>query len=119
MEVWEDVDIREVRRKSISLSELFIKRVDALADNALALASPRDPALRGSHVALTHPQGYELMQALIARGVIGDFRAPDIVRFSITPLYSSYVDVWQAVTVLGEALAGLNRAEHLHRNPVT
>ena len=119
LEIWQDIDIREVRRKSESLSELFIKRVDSLAGSGLALASPRDSARRGSHVALTHAQGYELMQALIARGVIGDFRAPDVVRFSITPLYLRYTDVWQAVSVLGEVAAGLSRSEHLRRNPVT
>jgi kynureninase len=119
LEVWADVDIREVRRKSVSLSELFIERVDALGDGALSVASPRNPEQRGSHVALTHPQGYELMQALIARGVIGDFRAPDVVRFSITPLYLSYVDVWQAAAVLGDVLKGLSRTEQLRRNPVT
>jgi len=119
LEVWEDIDLREVRRKSEALSELFIKRVDALTGSGLSLASPRDPARRGSHVALTHPQGYELMQALIARGVIGDFRAPDVVRFSITPLYLRYVDVWQAVNVLGEVAAALNRTEHLQRSSVT
>ena len=119
LEVWEGVDIREVRRKSEALSELFIKRVDALTGSGLSLASPRDTARRGSHVALTHEQGYELMQALIARGVIGDFRAPDVVRFSITPLYLRYADVWQAVSVLGEVASGLSRTEHLRRNPVT
>jgi kynureninase len=119
LEVWENIDIRDVRRKAESLSELFIKRVDALTGSGLSLASPRDTARRGSHVALTHPQGYELMQALIARGVIGDFRAPDVVRFSITPLYLRYTDVWQAVTVLGEVAAALSRTEHLRRNPVT
>jgi kynureninase len=119
LEIWDDIDIREVRRKSAALSELFIKRVEALAASGLSLASPRDAARRGSHVALTHPQGYELMQALIARGVVGDFRAPDVVRFSITPLYLRYADVWQAVTVLGEVAAGLSRTEHLRRNAVT
>jgi kynureninase len=119
LEVWEGIDIREIRRKSEALSELFIGRVDTLEGSGLSLASPRDPARRGSHVALTHPQGYELMQALIARGVIGDFRAPDVVRFSITPLYLRYADVWRAATVLGEVAAGLSRTEHLRRNPVT
>jgi kynureninase len=119
LEVWDDIDIREVRRKSESLSELFIQRVGSLAGSGLSLASPRDAARRGSHVALTHPQGYELMQALIARGVIGDFRAPDTVRFSITPLYMGYADVWRAVAILGDVLAGLKATEHLRRNPVT
>jgi kynureninase len=119
MEIWDGIDIRAVRRKSEALSELFIRRVEALGEGDLALASPRETGRRGSHVALRHAQGYELMQALIARGVIGDFRAPDIVRFSITPLYLGYADVWRAVTVLGEVVAGLNRTEHLRRNAVT
>ena len=119
LEIWDDIDLRDVRRKSEELSELFITRVEALADSALSLASPREAARRGSHVALTHPRGYELMQALIARGVIGDFRAPDIVRFSITPLYLRYADVWQAVTILGDVLAGLSRSEKIRRNTVT
>jgi kynureninase len=101
------------------LSELFITRVEALTGSGLALASPRETARRGSHVALTHPQGYELMQALIARGVIGDFRAPDIVRFSFTPLYLRYVDVWRAVTIMGDVLAALSPTEHIRRNIVT
>jgi kynureninase len=119
LEIWDDIDIREVRRKSESLSELFIQRVEALTGSGLSVASPRDAARRGSHVALTHLQGYELMQALIARGVIGDFRAPDVVRFSMTPLYLSYADVWRAADILGEVLAGLEGTEHLRRNPVT
>ncbi|HEX3950593.1 MAG TPA: kynureninase [Steroidobacteraceae bacterium] len=119
LEIWDDIDIREVRRKSVSMSELFIARVEALKGSGLALASPREAARRGSHVALAHAQGYELMQALIARGVIGDFRAPNIVRFSITPLYLRYVDVWEATAILGEVAAGLSRTEHLRRNTVT
>ena len=70
-------------------------------------------------MALTHPRGYELMQALIARGVIGDFRAPDIVRFGFAPLYLRYVDVWDAVTILGEVLAALDRTELARRSAVT
>ena len=53
----------------------------------MALASPRDPDARGSQISFRHPEGYAVMQALIARGVVGDFRAPDILRFGITPLY--------------------------------
>jgi kynureninase len=119
LEIWDDIDLREVRRKSEALSELFIARVEALTGSGLSVASPRAAAQRGSHVALAHPQGYELMQALIARGVIGDFRAPDIVRFSFTPLYVRYADVWRAAAILGEALAALNPTEHIRRNVVT
>jgi kynureninase len=119
LDVWDDIDLREVRKKSEALSDLFIRRVEALARNELTLASPRNPAERGSHVALALPQGYELMQAMIARGVIGDFRSPDIVRFAFTPLYLRYADVWNAAQILGEALTHLNPAEHVRRNAVT
>ena len=99
--VWNDIDLRSVRHKSEELSELFIARVEASGNPEISLASPREAARRGSHIALTHPRGYELMQALIQRGVTGDFRAPDIVRFAFTPLYLRYVDVWHAVTLMG------------------
>jgi kynureninase len=119
LDLWDDIDLREVRRKCESLSELFIERTASLTGKGLSLASPRESWQRGSHVALRHVQGYELMQALIARGVIGDFRAPDIIRFAITPLYLRYADIWNAADILGEALAHLNPSEHVARNPVT
>jgi kynureninase len=119
LDLWDDIDLKEVRRKSEALSELFITRIEALVRSGLTLASPREAARRGSHVALTHAQGYELMQALIARGVIGDFRAPDVVRFAFTPLYLRYVDVWNAAAILGEALANLSPTEYVRRNAVT
>jgi kynureninase len=119
LDIWDGMDIGAVRRKSEALSELFIARIEALTGSGLSLASPRDTARRGSHVALTHSQGYELMQALIARGVIGDFRAPDVVRFAFTPLYQRYVDAWNAAAILGEVLANLSPTEHVRRNAVT
>ena len=109
-----------MRAKSQALTELFITRIEALGESGLRLASPRDANARGSHVSLTFARGYELIQALIARGVIGDFRAPDIVRFGFTPLYLRYVDVWDAVTFTGEVLsAGLEAAEPGQRSAVT
>lgn len=120
LQVWDGVDLRAVRRKSEALSELFIARVEALTGSGLLLASPREATGRGSHIALTHAHGYDLMQALIARGVIGDFRSPNIVRFAFTPLYLRFVDVWDAVTILGEVLAAsFGRTEHGRRNAVT
>ncbi|MGA8709184.1 MAG: kynureninase [Steroidobacteraceae bacterium] len=119
LEVWEDIDLRDVRSKSQRLTELFIQRIGALAAAGLVLCSPSDRCRRGSHVALTHARGYELMQALIARGVIGDFRTPDIVRFAFTPLYLRYVDVWDAVDMLQEVLATLDDAVLIRRNVVT
>jgi kynureninase len=93
-------DMNALRRKSIALTELFIELVETRCAG-LQLASPRDAARRGSQVSFAHPSaGYPMMQALIARGVIGDFRAPDILRFGFTPLYTRFIDVWDAVEQL-------------------
>ena len=96
-----------IRDKSIALSGLFIELADArLARYGLTVVTPRDHHARGSQVSLAHPTGgYAIMQALIARGVIGDFRAPDILRFGFTPLYTRFVDVWDAVDRLEQVLA--------------
>ncbi|MCC5976715.1 MAG: kynureninase [Salinarimonas sp.] len=103
--LWDDVDIDAVRAKSLALTGAFIDTVEALCPDAgLTLITPRDPARRGSQVSFHHPQAYAVMQALIARGVIGDFRAPDILRFGFTPLYTRFVDVFDAVSVLAEVL---------------
>lgn len=96
MEVWDGVDMAEVRKASIALQELFIKEVEARVP-ALTLASPRDAQQRGSQVSFRFEEGYAAMQALIARGVIGDFRAPDTMRFGFTPLYLDQEDVLAAV----------------------
>lgn len=99
MDIWDRVDMADVRARSIELTEAFIAGVEA-ACPALTLASPRDPAARGSQVSFRHPEGYAIMQALIAHGVIGDFRAPDILRFGFTPLYTAMADVTGAVAIL-------------------
>jgi kynureninase len=95
-----------LRDKSVQLTRLFIELVEArCAGHGLALASPREDAQRGSQVCFAHAQGgYAMVQALIARGVIGDFRAPDILRFGFTPLYTRFVDVWDAVEHLRQVL---------------
>jgi kynureninase len=116
LQVWEGIDMLAVRSKSQLLSELLIERVAPLG---VGLASPRGAANRGSHVALTHERGYELMQALIARGVIGDFRPPDVMRFALTPLYQRCVDIWDAAAVLQDELARLGPPRRLVRNAVT
>ena len=104
LDAWDDVDISDLDAARVRLSERFIAEVEARCEG-VTLATPRDPAARGSQVSFRHAQGYAVMQALIARGVIGDFRAPDILRFGITPLYQSEEDMVRAAEVLADILA--------------
>ena len=100
------VDMAAVRAKSVAQTACFADLVAArCAGHGLVLASPAEADRRGSQVCFAHPEAYPIMQALIARGVIGDFRAPDILRFGITPLYLRFVDLWDAVEVLRDVLA--------------
>ena len=111
-----------LRAKSIALTQLFIELVEhRCAAHALSLVSPRNSERRGSQVCFSHPHAYAVMQALIKRGVIGDFRAPDILRFGLAPLYVGYVDVWNAVEALHQVLVGheWQRAEFQTRETVT
>ncbi|MCG7506203.1 kynureninase [Mesorhizobium retamae] len=103
MDAWEGVSMADVRKQSIALADLFIHEVEARCPE-LTLASPRNGAERGSQVSFRHPEGYAIMQALIARGVIGDFRAPDAVRFGFTPLYIGEQEVLGAVGVLEDVM---------------
>ena len=106
LDVFADVDMARLREKSVALCELFIGRVEALCgDFGVTLVSPRDPARRGSQVSFAHENAYAVMQALIARRVVGDFRAPDILRFGFTPLYIRFTDVFDAAAVLHDVLA--------------
>jgi kynureninase len=104
LDVWDSVDMADLRARSLELQGIFIDRVEA-ACPTLTLATPRDPAQRGSQVSFRHPDGYAIMQALIAEGVIGDFRAPDILRFGFTPLYLSPDDVARAADMLCDIMA--------------
>lgn len=103
IDIWDMADMADVRAKSIELTEMFIKRVEATCPE-LELASPRNPELRGSQVSFKFTDGYAAMQALIARGVIGDFRAPDIMRFGFTPLYVDENDVEQAAEIVADIM---------------
>ena len=103
LDVWEGVDLQVLRQRSIELAEVFIKEVEARCPG-VTFASPRDPAQRGSHVSFRFEHGYPCMQALIAQNVIGDFRAPDIMRFGITPLFIDEADILRAVDVLEDIL---------------
>ena len=105
LDLWDDVDMAALRRKSESLCSLFITLVGSrCAAHGVTIAGPRDMARRGSHVSLHHPQGYAVMQALIEANVIGDFRSPDMMRFGFAPLYNSHADVWDAVDCLARIL---------------
>ena len=106
LDTFEGVALDDLEAKQQRLSQLFVDEVEARCGGEVRLASPRDPAQRGSHVSFAHADGYAVMQALIARGVIGDFRAPDLMRFGFAPLYNGFADAWRAAEALGEVLAG-------------
>lgn len=119
LEAFEGVDLAELRRKSLALGELFLERVkERCAGQGLEIACPEGEE-RGSQVSLRHEAGYAIVQALIARGVVGDFRAPDILRFGLAPLYLRYIDVWDAVEQLRAVLeSGEWREERFLRRGV-
>ena len=95
-----------VREKSLRQTNLFAELVEQSCPGVFGLVSPVDPVQRGSQACLSHPDAAAIMERLIARGVIGDFRPPDILRFGVTPLYTRFVDVWDAV----QAVAAFARA---------
>ena len=107
LEVFDGVDFSQLRTKSQQLGDLFLTLVDERCGAwGFEVVCPRDPEARGSQVSLRHEAGHAIVQALIARGVVGDFRAPDILRFGLTPLYLGYADVWDAVEHLSQVMAG-------------
>lgn len=115
-------DMRELRKKSLRLSQLFIERMEErCVEFGFALVSPRDADLRGSQVSYAHPHAYEIVQALKAAEVIGDFRTPDILRIGLTPLYLRYADVVEAVERIREICLtrAWDKAEYRERAAVT
>jgi kynureninase len=109
-----------VRQKSLALTDLFIQLVeDRCARHQLGLVTPRHHAQRGSHVSFTHAHAYAVIQALIERGVVGDYREPGIMRFGFTPLYTSYTEVWDAVDILKEILDHETYDANIQRHAVT
>ncbi|HEX9858323.1 MAG TPA: kynureninase [Paracoccaceae bacterium] len=124
LDIWDRVDMADLRAASLALTDQFIAGVEAACpqrDSGLTLATPRDHARRGSQVSFRHPQGYAIMQALIARGVVGDFRAPDILRFGFTPLFIGADDVARAIAIIADVVQnGLwDRPEYKTRARVT
>jgi kynureninase len=99
-----EAPIHAIRTKSLKLADLFMALMKQEA--GFTALTPTEPALRGSQVSFAHPEGYAIMQSLIGRGVIGDFRAPDVLRFGLAPLHVRFVDVWDAVTVLRDVMRG-------------
>ena len=107
LDVWDHVNIHQVRAKSLAMTDLFMSLVAERLNGIFDIVTPTDHTKRGSQVALRHDEAYGIIQALIERNVIGDFRDPDICRFGFTPLYLRFVDVYDAV----EHLVGVMKAE--------
>jgi kynureninase len=103
LDALEGIEIAALREKSAALTELFIARLTMLLPG-LDIVTPRQPARRGSQVAIAFKEGYSVVQAMIERGVIGDFRAPDIMRFGFAPLYLRFADVWDACEILAACI---------------
>lgn len=120
LDIWDHVDMQALRKRSIELTSAFIQQVEATCPEVL-LVTPREPDQRGSQVSFRHPQAYAIMQALIAQGVIGDFRAPDILRFGFAPLYNDLEDVSRAAAILTSVIKtkSWDRPEYHHRSKVT
>ena len=118
LDIFNDVNMEDVRAKSQQLGDLFLSRA---LSAGLETVSPMPGKPRGGHVSLRFAHGYEVVQALIARGVIGDFRGPDLMRFGFSPLYLSYADIWDAAEALIDILQteDWRRPEHAHRAKVT
>jgi kynureninase len=104
LSTFDGIAMTDVAAKSRSLSQLFLDEVEARCGSEVVLGSPRDPTQRGSHIVFAHVEAYAVMQALTARGVIGDFRAPNLMRFGFAPLYNSHVEMVRAAQILGDTL---------------
>jgi kynureninase len=121
LDTFKGIAMRDLAAKSRALSQLFIAEVEARCGAEVRLESPRDPGRRGSHVVFAHAEGYAVMQALIARGVIGDFRAPDHMRFGFAPLYNRFEEMVRAAEILEQILAARewDQARFKQRSKVT
>jgi kynureninase len=102
---FDGIAMANVEAKSRKLSQLFVDEVETRCGDEVQLFGPRDAQKRGSHVCFAHPQGYAVMQALIARGIVGDFRSPDLMRFGFAPLYNRFEEVWRAAGAMADILA--------------
>ncbi|HEU4539820.1 MAG TPA: kynureninase [Jiangellaceae bacterium] len=122
LDAFDDVSMTELRAKSLALTDYFIALADErLAPFGVTVEAPREHNRRGSQVCLRHPEAYGLVQALLARGVVSDFRTPDVARFGFAPLYVKFVDIWDAVDAAASVLANgeFSRPEYGTRRFVT
>jgi kynureninase len=103
LDAFDGISPEDLRRQSLSLTTLFIEALDAL-ELGLEVVTPREPERRGSQVSLRHPDAFAIVQALVARGVIGDFREPDLIRLGFAPLYVTHADVVNAAMHLRQVL---------------
>ncbi|MCG8461219.1 MAG: kynureninase [Holophagales bacterium] len=125
LDLWSEVDLGLLRAKSYRLGQLFLALVEqeitaiSAPAEGLPAACPLEPRDRGSQVGFHHSEAYAIVQALIARGIVGDFREPSILRFGLCPLFLRHVDIWDAVAGLREVLAsGEYREERFHRRGI-
>lgn len=118
--IFKQTSMEKIRAKSLALTDLFIQLLEErCSEHPLKLETPREHKYRGSQVSIAHPHGYAVIQALIERGVIGDYREPHIMRFGFTPLYTSFHDVWQAVDIIKDILDHQKYDVNLEKNAVT
>ena len=104
IDTFDGVQMQQIRQKSSALCALFIELSQQMCGDSVTVIGPTDIARRGSHVSLAHEQGFAIVQAMIARGVVGDFRAPDLMRFGFAPLYIQYQQIWEAVDVMRQCI---------------
>jgi kynureninase len=120
LEIFKQTDMAAIRKKSLALTDLFMQLIDEqCAAHGLKLITPKIHAQRGSQVSYMHPHAYPLIQALIKRGIIGDYREPSVMRFGFTPLYTSFVDAWNAADALRDMLDNNSYEINAPRHAVT
>ncbi|MET3108729.1 kynureninase [Oxalobacteraceae bacterium GrIS 1.18] len=120
LDIFKQTDMATIRSKSLALTDLFMQIIDErCAQHGLQLITPKEHARRGSHVSYLHPHAYPLIQALIKRGIIGDYREPSVMRFGFTPLYTSFMDVWNAADALRDMLDNNSYEINAPRHAVT
>ena len=105
LDTFAGVAMADIEAKAARLTQAFVDAAEARCGGEVRLAGPRDAAARGSQISFAHPRGYAVMQSLIERGIVGDFRAPDLMRFGFAPLYNSFADAVRAVEALADVLA--------------